>query len=223
MKRRLDSSMAAPQQAARPLLASVLPRRLAALQLLLQPAVDQGLLVAQRVVGIPVRTEHECRIHERAPPFLDDLAVVRREPEVEIDAWRIDVLHDPRIAGGRAPGLEFACHVELRDRDAEPLPGAEPGGSLLNQVHAPLLQIRRGSPLVRVAVTAHVSGIDMARRDRWCGELVWEALLNRAGTTFRVLADSQKQGLDPQKAQALMAGQIGRAHVWSPVTFLYLV
>ena len=52
-----------------------------------------------------------------------------------------------------------------------------------------------------------VSGIDMARLDRWCGELGWEALLNRAGLTFRRLADSQKQGLDPQKAQALMAAR----------------
>src|ERR1051325_6080184 len=158
MKRRLDSSMAAPQQAARPLLASVLPRRLAALQLLLQPAVDQGLLVAQRVVGIPVRTEHECRIHERAPPFLDNLAVVRREPEVEIDAWRIDVLHDPRVGGGGAQARNFPCHVELRDRDAEPRPGAEPGGSLLNQVPAQLLQIGRAYALVAEAGGAGVAG-----------------------------------------------------------------
>jgi len=50
-----------------------------------------------------------------------------------------------------------------------------------------------------------VSGVDVARLDRWCGELGWEALLNRAGTTFRGLADSQKAGLDPQKAKALMA------------------
>src|ERR1043165_7298892 len=134
MKRRLDSSMAAPQQAARPLLASVLPRRLAALQLLLQPAVDQGLLVTQRVVGIPVRTEHECRIHERAPPFLDDLAVVRREPEVEIDAWRIDVLHDPRIAGGS--GIHARCEpvsrrpAALREGPDRPLAGAGAEGPL---------------------------------------------------------------------------------------------
>src|SRR5262249_11243476 len=50
-----------------------------------------------------------------------------------------------------------------------------------------------------------VSGIEMTRLERWCGELGWEALLNRAGTTFRGLADSQKEGLNPQKAKALMA------------------
>lgn len=52
-----------------------------------------------------------------------------------------------------------------------------------------------------------VSGIDMARLDRWCGEVGWEALLNRAGTTFRGLEESQKQGLDRPKAKALMAAQ----------------
>lgn len=48
------------------------------------------------------------------------------------------------------------------------------------------------------------AGIDVARLDRWCKELGWEALLNRAGTTFRKLADSQKNNLDRDKAMALM-------------------
>ena len=52
-----------------------------------------------------------------------------------------------------------------------------------------------------------VAGIDMARLDRWCAEVGWEALLNRAGTSFRGLADSQKQGLSPGKAKTLMAAQ----------------
>jgi arsenate reductase len=29
----------------------------------------------------------------------------------------------------------------------------------------------------------------------WCSELGWEALLNRAGTTFRKLDDSEKENL----------------------------
>ncbi len=52
-----------------------------------------------------------------------------------------------------------------------------------------------------------VAGIDMARLDRWCGEVGWEALLNRAGTTFRKLADSQKQGLNQGRAIGLMLAQ----------------
>lgn len=52
-----------------------------------------------------------------------------------------------------------------------------------------------------------VAGIDMARLDRWCGEVGWEALLNRAGTTFRKLPDSQKQHLDRGGALALMLAQ----------------
>jgi len=52
-----------------------------------------------------------------------------------------------------------------------------------------------------------VSGIDMARLDRWCSEVGWEALLNRAGTTFRKLADSQKENLNQEKAVALMLAQ----------------
>jgi len=52
-----------------------------------------------------------------------------------------------------------------------------------------------------------VSGIDRARLDRWCSEVGWEALLNRAGTTFRKLADSQKENLNQEKAVALMLAQ----------------
>ena len=48
------------------------------------------------------------------------------------------------------------------------------------------------------------AGVDVAQLERWCEEIGWEALLNRAGTTFRKLADSQKQNLDGKKALALM-------------------
>lgn len=50
-------------------------------------------------------------------------------------------------------------------------------------------------------------GIDRARLERWSKDVGWETLLNRAGTTFRKLADAEKQGLDQKKALALMAAQ----------------
>jgi arsenate reductase len=50
-------------------------------------------------------------------------------------------------------------------------------------------------------------GIDRARLERWCKEAGWEAVLNRAGTTFRKFADADKQGLDQKKAIALMLDQ----------------
>ena len=52
-----------------------------------------------------------------------------------------------------------------------------------------------------------VAGIDAARLDRWCAEVGWEALLNRAGTTFRKLPDSEKQNLNREKAMAVMLTQ----------------
>lgn len=52
-----------------------------------------------------------------------------------------------------------------------------------------------------------LSGIEADRLNRWSGEVGWETLLNRAGTTFRKLSDAQKQDLDARKAVALMLGQ----------------
>jgi arsenate reductase len=48
------------------------------------------------------------------------------------------------------------------------------------------------------------AGIDAARLRAWASELGWEKLLNRAGTTFRKLPEADKQGLDADKAVALM-------------------
>jgi arsenate reductase len=62
----------------------------------------------------------------------------------------------------------------------------------------------------RVDYTFHdykTAGIDRKRLERWCKELGWEAVLNRAGTTFRKLADTDKQALDANKAIALMLEQ----------------
>jgi arsenate reductase len=50
-------------------------------------------------------------------------------------------------------------------------------------------------------------GIDAARLKGWAGKIGWEVLLNRAGTTFRALPDADKQGIDQNKAIALMQAQ----------------
>ena len=50
-------------------------------------------------------------------------------------------------------------------------------------------------------------GIAREKLKRWSEELGWETLLNRAGTTFRKLPDSDREGLDERKALALMLAQ----------------
>ena len=52
-----------------------------------------------------------------------------------------------------------------------------------------------------------ISGIDRASLERWIDTLGWETVLNRAGTTFRKLADAEKQDLDAAKAIDLMLAQ----------------
>lgn len=47
-------------------------------------------------------------------------------------------------------------------------------------------------------------GAEAARLQQWADALGWEALLNRRGTTFRQLADGDKDGIDRDKALALM-------------------
>ena len=50
-------------------------------------------------------------------------------------------------------------------------------------------------------------GVDAARLAAWARELGWERLLNRSGTTFRKLADTDKADLGEAKAIALMLAQ----------------
>ena len=52
-----------------------------------------------------------------------------------------------------------------------------------------------------------VAGVDEPRLRSWAAELSWEKLLNRAGTTFRKLPDVDREGLDEDKAVALMLAQ----------------
>jgi arsenate reductase (glutaredoxin) len=51
------------------------------------------------------------------------------------------------------------------------------------------------------------AGIEREQLERWSKRVGWETLLNRAGTTFRKLADKDKDGLSEKKALALMLAQ----------------
>ena len=51
------------------------------------------------------------------------------------------------------------------------------------------------------------AGVDAASLARWIAAAGWETVLNRAGTTFRKLADADKADLDADKATALMLAQ----------------
>jgi arsenate reductase len=51
------------------------------------------------------------------------------------------------------------------------------------------------------------AGADPARLAAWCDVAGWERVLNRAGTTFRKLAEADKANLDQPRAIALMAAQ----------------
>ncbi|MFM7416609.1 MAG: ArsC family reductase [Alphaproteobacteria bacterium] len=51
------------------------------------------------------------------------------------------------------------------------------------------------------------AGISAAMLQAWVQKAGWEALLNRAGTTFRKLPEDQKQALDEARAVALLLAQ----------------
>jgi arsenate reductase len=50
-------------------------------------------------------------------------------------------------------------------------------------------------------------GIERERLERWCKKVGWEILLNRAGTTFRKLPESEKGNVDARRAVQLMLEQ----------------
>ena len=50
-------------------------------------------------------------------------------------------------------------------------------------------------------------GVERSRLEDWSRRVGWERLLNRSGTTFRNLPDSDKQNLNEVKAIALMVAQ----------------
>ncbi len=47
-------------------------------------------------------------------------------------------------------------------------------------------------------------GLEADRLAAWIEELGWEVLLNKSSATFRALPEPDKQGLDAEKAKALM-------------------
>lgn len=49
------------------------------------------------------------------------------------------------------------------------------------------------------------AGADPAKLAAWCQAAGWEKVLNRAGTTFKKLPDTDKDGLNEAKAITLMA------------------
>jgi arsenate reductase (glutaredoxin) len=51
------------------------------------------------------------------------------------------------------------------------------------------------------------AGADAAKLAAWCDAAGWEVVLNRAGTTFKKLADSDKADMTQAKAIALMMEQ----------------
>lgn len=48
------------------------------------------------------------------------------------------------------------------------------------------------------------AGIDAGTLKKWAGEVGWEKLLNKAGTTFKKLSDADKADIDEAKAISLM-------------------
>jgi arsenate reductase len=51
------------------------------------------------------------------------------------------------------------------------------------------------------------AGIERKQLEGWIKKVGWEALLNRAGTTFRKLTDVEKESIDQRKAVSLMLAQ----------------
>jgi len=51
------------------------------------------------------------------------------------------------------------------------------------------------------------AGVTSAQLTQWCRAAGWQAVLNRAGTTFRKLDDADKDALTQAKAIALMMAQ----------------
>lgn len=50
-------------------------------------------------------------------------------------------------------------------------------------------------------------GIDAATLKAWVKKIGWETLLNRAGTTYRKLAEAERAGVDEARAIQLMLAQ----------------
>ena len=51
------------------------------------------------------------------------------------------------------------------------------------------------------------AGVTAGQLSRWCDSAGWQTVLNRAGTTFRKIADADKEALTQDKAIGLMVAQ----------------
>ncbi|RPH53730.1 MAG: arsenate reductase [Lysobacterales bacterium] len=51
------------------------------------------------------------------------------------------------------------------------------------------------------------AGLERKHLEAWSGQVGWETLLNKSGTTYRKLSDADKSGLNERKALALMLAQ----------------
>ena len=52
-----------------------------------------------------------------------------------------------------------------------------------------------------------IEGIERAKLEDWANDVGWEAMLNRAGMTFRKLPERKREGITRSKAIALMIAQ----------------
>ncbi|HEX2585947.1 MAG TPA: ArsC family reductase [Steroidobacteraceae bacterium] len=52
-----------------------------------------------------------------------------------------------------------------------------------------------------------VTGVSRDKLEKWCKQVGWEILLNKAGTTFKKLPDADKQDLNEARAIDLMLNQ----------------
>ena len=95
---------------------------------------------------------------------------------------------------------------------------AKPGEGAYGQIrhdlwHQELRHDEEGARLARTHGVDYVfhdyktEGILRERLQQWCRKVGWEILLNRAGTTFRKLPESEKARVDARKATELMLEQ----------------
>lgn len=64
-----------------------------------------------------------------------------------------------------------------------------------------------GQGIAHVFHDYKVDGIEKAALEGWSKKIGWDVLLNRSGTTFRALAESEKADLNAARAISLMLKQ----------------
>ena len=128
----------------------------------------------------------------------------------DLDRFRAD--EDVAARAGRVPVLRLERIVLSREVVGEALSDRR---LVVHQLDRGKAEPRELVPRVAEAfrrrvvedLEGEVAGIDEGRLRAWVKELGWEKVLNRAGTTFRKLPDADREGLDADKAVALMLAQ----------------